>query len=232
MHRILFSILLSVLLLSFSTCAFADNTSTVLEYLSCEDEELFQKKMYFENIDIESENNNIKVLIDDAVWENDELHIGMKFDIEESVYAIVDEITINEVAYDSSNSSFDGQWLEPASNQKSLGISIPVQMPEDHRFDISVSISFLSPKDSIQYISIGEGDNASIWKSIDEVVQLGKTPVDHDEPHSVFVSSTYFGSDFENSMDVSYPLNSSEALVDCSNMSIASTLKNEISISW
>lgn len=228
MKRILYSMLLAALCLSLSAHAFAESDSTVLNYLS--NAELFQKQMYFENMDIESGDDKVKAFIDDAVWQNDELHIGLKFDVNESVYAVIDEITINKTAYDISSSSFDGQWLEAASNQAAQGISIPVQMPEDRHFDISVSISFLSSKDAIQYIS-GES-NASIWKAIDEAVQQGKTPADQDEPHSVFVSSAYFDSDFDEAMDVSYPLNSPEVLVEYSNMSVVSTLKEDFSISW
>lgn len=235
MLKILWSVLLSVLLFGSSACAFADDSSAVWDYLSHSGEELFQEKAYFENVNVESACNGMNAQIDDAIWKDDELHIGFRFDVTEPVYVIMDEIKINGQAYEISTSSFVGQWLcategkEPVTSQ---GISIPIQMTSDRRFDISICISFLSTKDGVQHIDRSKLSNAMIWKAIDEAVAQGKTPVEQDEPNQVLVSSAWFESDFEEDMNVSYPLNDSEALVDYSNMSIVSTLKEVFCISW
>lgn len=224
-----FGLALTILVALLSMTALAVGASYVLEYrFGKTPPEDFDGVI--QEINITHEGAGVKTFVKDAMWDGEQISVGIGFETETPVLIVMDSILADGVPFEVDNSSIEDRWVatnpfaQPGSEPHIHGFVFTLPEGARGQIEVSLSLTLLRPKGDLCPIDTYMEDTRAMWREIDGAVARGETPVDRDEPYPVLVESRWFGDDFSEDMSAQYPLGSASSFVEYSNMEIIDTM--------
>ncbi len=246
-------VLAAVLTLALAGAAYAAIQSGVLKYLFGNGEPSESQKEMVQTVGTSHESNGATTTVTDAVFDGRELSVGLRFDVKQNVFAVIDHVTINGVKSYVLCDDFSDMWLaDPfaaCEGAYPAGLTVTIDrayfgdeerkalpqlykaVEEDGRVDCSVGVVLLVPKGKLTAVDIYGDDTAAVWKAVDDAVAAGETPVSSMEPYEVLTGSAAMGDEFNADEPVTLALGNTDLYVEYANMTVLDSFSLDFSLS-
>ncbi len=239
-------VLTAILVLGLIGGAIAAVSGGVLDFMFGRKTPTQEQKDMVQPIGLTHEKGGVKTTLIDALFDGQDVGLGLSLESDLAVYAILEGMTVNGVPVFVHAFNLD-QWLrKPTEDAKGTVASrglcgtlaeacLALNAPEkqaaydealrriagEGKAEVTVKLSLLTPNIGVQMIS-GEAlydlSPKQAWDAIDECLSRGLTPIDAYEPYDPMVGSACFADEGNRDTQFSQPLADAESLVEFGNM--------------
>lgn len=232
-------LLAATVILLLTGAAYAAVQGGVLDFLFRSKEPSKQQAEMVQAVGLAHERNGVTTTLTDAVFDGRELSLGLTFQTDRNVFAVINSITINGIQANRINDNFGDMWLYPPFSNgdgtyaKGLTATIDKgymlssmhaelewmyeQIAINGQADISLSLSLLVPKQGLVSVDTYGEDTAAMWREIDAAIAAGDTPIALDEPYEMLIGSAALGDEFDPSLPSQHILDSASTFMAYAN---------------
>lgn len=239
-------LVLAMVLLLAGVTAFALNHSYVLMYLfgkNVDSPKAQQMEEKVQQVNYVQRSNTAICCVKDAIFDGTSFSVGLSFDTQRPLYLVMEYININGEAiewfqYVEFGNNIEEMWVghTPPGHSKENGESIhglsytfARELPVGEEIEVSMRITLMAPKQSVEMVDTYQEDHAAMWRQIDEIYARGNTPLSVDEPFEACISSGWF-SNFYPEMSFQKPLCDVAALETYSNMEVVDVFEADFTL--